>query len=163
MLRTRKGPEPGYLELFYWPIDSSPWMRWMMKDRRLEVELVGLFPEFYTWCAKCQVFDYLKIARLDYVSEQVSGYPKEVLRQQEKLKEIYAGLVKDFGSSVRPIFVGLLSFRGLWLSLRYRLFRGLSVIIDGRRVLSGDLPYEAIRSAVEEELAHARSYRGGSI
>lgn len=125
----------------------------MEHKQPLKVELVGLSLVFYSCCAKCQILDYFKLAGIDYVSDQISHYPKELLMQQRKLGEVYARLLEDFGGRVVPVAVGLVSLRGLRLSLKHKAGKGFSIVIDGKRVLAGDLPYETIKCAIEENLA----------
>lgn len=124
-----------------------------MKNVSIRVELIGLMPEVYKVCTKCQPMDYLSLAGVDYLAEQVADYPQEILKEQKRLLELYDRLAKDFSSAVLLVPVGLISVRGLWLSIRHRLRNRPAVIIGGRRALPGDLPYENIRLAIEEELA----------
>jgi hypothetical protein len=119
-----------------------------MVKNPIKVEFVGLLPVLYEFCSKCAIMDPLKVARLDYLSEQWAGYPPEVLQEQARLSELCQRLTQDF-----PVPVGFMSARGLWLSLKHRLGRGPAVVIDGKRVLSGELSYEAIKVAIEEERA----------
>ena len=124
-----------------------------MKDSTIRVELVGLLPAFYRVCTKCQPMDYLLLGGAKYLSEQVTDYPPEVLEEQEKLYGLYKRLIEDFSGAVLPIPVDLLSLRGLWLSIRYKLGKGAVVVINGRRVFSAGMPYEAIKAAVEKEVS----------
>jgi hypothetical protein len=122
-----------------------------MGNDRVKVELVGLLPEFYRICTKCQPVDYLLLGGTDYISEQMADYPPEVLEEQKKLFDLYQRLTHDFAGAVVPVPVNLLSLRGLWLSLRYKLGKRGAVVIGGKRVLTADLPYEVIREAIKEE------------
>ncbi|MBI4523333.1 MAG: hypothetical protein HY695_05910 [Deltaproteobacteria bacterium] len=45
-----------------------------------------------------------------------------------------------------------MSFRGMWLSIRHGLRNAPAVIIGKKRVIQGQLPYERIKLAIEEEL-----------
>ncbi len=122
-----------------------------MKKSPIKVELVGLLPVFYTVCMKCRPIDYLALGGSEYLSEQLADYPPEVLEEQKKLYELYQRLTHDFGSAVIPIAVNLLSPRGLWLSLRFNLGKRATAVINGKRALSADLPYEMIREAIKAE------------
>ncbi len=122
-----------------------------MEKPLIKIELVGLLPAFYRACTKCQPMDYLVLGGVDYLSEQVADYPPEVLEEQNRLYGIYRRLTRDFSTAVFPVPVDLLSPRGAWLSLRHRLGNGAAVVINGKRALRADLPYETIRQAIEEE------------
>lgn len=122
-----------------------------MENLPVRVELVALLPAFYRVCTKCQPIDYLLLGGANYLSEQVADYPPEVLEEQEKLHDLYEHLVRDFSGAVLPIPVDLLSLRGLWLSIRYRVGKGPAVVIGGKRVLRADLPYDVIRQTIKEE------------
>lgn len=58
----------------------------------------------------------------------------------------------DFGDRIIPIAIGLASPSGVWLSLRHRLGRDLAIVLDGRKVVSGEADYEVIKKAIECEL-----------
>ncbi len=112
-----------------------------MANNLVRVELVGLLPEFYRVCTKCQPVDYLLLGGTDYIAKQMAEYPPEVLEEQRKLFYLYERLTHDFAGAVVPVPVNLLSLRGLWLSLWYRVGRKGAVVISGKRVLDADLPY----------------------
>ncbi|MBI4526330.1 MAG: hypothetical protein HY695_21230 [Deltaproteobacteria bacterium] len=118
----------------------------------LSVELVGLLPEVYKVCTKCQPLDYLGFAGVDYVSEQLAAYPEQIQIEQKGLLDLYHRLGEDFAGSVIPVPVGLMSFRGMWLSIRYGLKNAPAVIIEKKRVIQGQLIYDRIKLAIEEEL-----------
>lgn len=124
-----------------------------MKTAPMRVDLVGLLPEVYRVCTKCQPIDYLGLAGIDYLSEQVAEYPEEIREEQKKLLRLYHCLQRDFSGAVEPVAISLMSFRGLWLSLRHRFGNGPKLVIGGKRVLSADRPYEEIKRTIEEELA----------
>jgi len=126
-----------------------------MKSKPLRVELIGLLPALYRVCTTCQPVDYLSLSGVDYIAEQLAGYPPDVVEEQKKLYELYDRLGKDFGESVATVPVTLMSLRGLWLSLRHNLKRGPAVIIHGQRIVREDLSYDAIKEIVKEELAQA--------
>jgi hypothetical protein len=123
-----------------------------MRNVPIKVELIGLLPEVYRVCVKCQPMDYLSLGGVDYVSEQLAGYPEEIRVEQKKLLDLYHRLQRDFPGAVLPVPIGLMSPRGLWLSLRHRFGNGPKLLIGGTRVLSADRPYEEIKRTIEEEL-----------
>ena len=124
-----------------------------MQTGSLKVELVGLLPAAYRLCTKCQPVDYLSLEGADYVFQQLTDYPPEVLQEQERLYELYHNLAHDFSGAVKLIAVNLLSPRGLWLSLRHKLGKKGAVVIGSKRVLHADCSYETIRQAIDHELA----------
>jgi hypothetical protein len=125
----------------------------------IKVELVGLLPEFYRLCTKCQPMDYLGAAGVDYIGDQMSDYPEPILTEQKKLADLYYRLSEDFGNRVRLVPVELTSLRGVWLSLRHRLKNAPSLVIEGKRIVHGQLAYEEIKRAVQEELDQTQSGR----
>ena len=120
--------------------------------RPVTVELVGLLPEVYKLCTKCQPLDYLEFAGVNYLDEQVAAYPEPVLAEQKMLLDLYNRLKKDFADRVRLIPVGLMSFRGIWLSISHGLKNAPFVVIEGKRIVHGQIPYEEIKRIVQEEL-----------
>lgn len=121
--------------------------------RPLRVEIVGLFPEFYRMCPTgC---DWLGRAGVDAVGPQHAEYPEAARAAAERLAEVAARLLRDFGGRTVPVSVGYLSPRGLWLALRYRLRAGgLYAVVGGRCLdLQAADAYEALREAVAAALA----------
>jgi len=121
-----------------------------MPKQRVKVEFVGLLPTFFNTVASCCTLDYLQVAGLTYKDEQLKEYPPEVVEVQNRAAELYARIMRDFGDRVVPIAVGLTSLRGLWLALKYRLGRGLTIVIDGQKAISGEADYEVVKKAIEE-------------
>jgi hypothetical protein len=123
-----------------------------MSERLISIELVGLLPEVYKLCTKCQPLDYLEFAGVNYLDEQLAAYPEEILAEQKRLLDLYYRVTEDFAGQVRLIPVGLMSFRGLWLCMRYGLKNTPSLVIGRRRILHGQLPYNEIKRVIDEEL-----------
>jgi|SRR5918996_4621577 hypothetical protein len=123
-----------------------------MSERLISIELVGLLPEVYKVCTKCQPLDYLGLARLNYLDEQLAAYPEEILAEQKRLLDLYRRMAEDFAGRVRLAPVALMSFRGLWLSMRHGLKNTPSLVIGGRRILHGQVPYNEIKRVIEGEL-----------
>jgi hypothetical protein len=128
----------------------------MARDQ-VTVELLGLLPEVYRLCTKCQPIDYLGAAGVDYISDQMADYPEAILTEQKKLADLYYRLREDFGSSVRLVPVELTSFRGMWLSLRHGLKNAPSLVIGRKRIVQAQFVYEEIRRAIQEELDQTQS------
>lgn len=126
-----------------------------MRVRQVKVEFVGLLPTFFNMCAPCCTIDYVKQCGINHEAEQLSEYPPEVMEIQDRASQLYAWLMRDFDKGILPIAVGLTSPRGLWLSLRHQLGRDLNLVINGHRVLSGDMDYEIIKQAIQDELEEA--------
>src|SRR5918995_3059331 len=110
-----------------------------MANAPITVELIGLLPEVYRLCTKCQPMDYLGAAGVDYINDQLADYPQAILGEQKKLADLYHRLREDFGSRVRLVPVELTSFRGMWLSLRHGLKNAPSLVIGGQRVVQGEM------------------------
>jgi hypothetical protein len=94
---------------------------------------------------------------VDYINDQLADYPQAILGEQKKLADLYHRLREDFGSRVRLVPVELTSFRGMWLSLRHGLKNAPSLVIEGKRIVQGQLVYEEIRRAIQEELDQTQS------
>lgn len=122
-------------------------------SRRLKVELVGLFPDFYRLCPRgC---DWMKGGGLDISADQLRDYPPAVQEAGQRLQEIYHGLMRDFHDEVVPVSVGLLSARGFWLSLRHRLDSGQVYVVIGEQVIPVTDGYATVQAAVRRVLATA--------
>lgn len=121
--------------------------------RRLKVELVGLFPDFYRLCPRgC---DWMQGGGLDIAEDQLRDYPPPVQEAGRRLQEIYNGLMRDFYDRIMPVSVGLMSARGLWLTLRHRLDSSQVYVVVGRRAIPATSGYTAVQAAVREALAAA--------
>lgn len=123
-----------------------------MSQSVITVELVGLLPEVYRLCTKCQPMDYLGAAGVDYIGEQLADYPEPILTEQKKLADLYYRLREDFGDHVRLVPVELTSLRGMWLSLRHGLKNAPSLVIGGQQVVQGEIQYGEIKRTIQEEL-----------
>jgi hypothetical protein len=124
------------------------------KLKKVKVELVGLFPTLVSACVCCE--EYMEACNINLLAEQLKDLPPDVLDAQNRAIEIYARLMRDFGDRIALMAVGWMSLRGLWLSLRHRLGNEFSIVINGRRVLRGDLDYQVIKEAIKEELGEAQ-------
>ncbi|HEX6989570.1 MAG TPA: hypothetical protein VF282_08880 [Bacillota bacterium] len=121
--------------------------------RRLKVELVGLFPDFYRLCPRgC---DWMKGGGLNVDADQLRDYPPAVQEAGRKLQEIYESLMRDFHDVVVPVSVGLLSARGFWLALRHRLDSRQMYVIVGERAIPVSAGYGTVQAAVRGVLAMA--------
>ncbi|MFQ6058189.1 MAG: hypothetical protein ACE5MB_04815 [Anaerolineae bacterium] len=120
--------------------------------RPIRVEFVGLLPTLFNFCAPCCTTDHMKKCGVDYISDQMADYPPEALAVQERAAELYAKLMSDFGDRILPVAVGLTTLRGLLLSLRHRLGNDLAIVINGRRVISGQADYETLKRVIREEM-----------
>ncbi len=132
-----------------------------MVKRAVTIELLGLLPEVYKLCTKCQPLDYLKLAKVNYVEDELLAYPEAILIEQKRLWNLYNRLTKDFSGCARLVPVGLMSFRGMWLSLRHGLKNAPSLVIGGKRIVLAKLPYDEIKRIIPEELEKTSGLPGG--
>ncbi len=123
-----------------------------MAKRVVTIELLGLLPEVYKLCTKCQPLDYLKLVKASYIEDELSTYPEAILAEQKRLWTLYNHMTEDFGDCARLVPVGLTSFRGMWLSLRHGLKNAPSLVIGGKRIVLAQLPYDDIKRIIREEL-----------
>jgi hypothetical protein len=131
--------------------------------RPVTVELVGLLPEVYKLCTKCQPLDYLDFVGIHYLDQQLAAYPKPILAEQKMLFDLCERLKRDFADQVRLIPVALMSFRGIWLSLRCSLKNAPFVVIEGRRIIQAQIQYEEIKRIVQAELKNSAGTAGRRI
>jgi len=121
--------------------------------RPVKVELVGLFPTFFS--TKCKaVCDPAGLAGIVDAEAQMKEYPEEVLNSLRLVREAVVSLLKEEGVEVRVI--DALSPRGLWLQLRHRLKGGPWAIIEGREKValeaSRDVLLRGVRRAKMRKL-----------
>lgn len=117
----------------------------------LTVELVGLIPDLYKLCpTRC---DWASAGEVAADGEQLRDYPEEARRAAAEAAALWERLVREFAGRVRPVSVGYLSPRGIWLSLRHRLRTGEVYAVVAGRAVPAAAGYEAVRAAVLEALA----------
>ncbi len=100
----------------------------------VRVTVVGIFPTLYSMVASCCTYDYAS-SLTEEKRRQLSEYPDWMIENYKLLLRIYRDL-SEFGSSIKLEVVGLDSLRGVLLALRYRLNKGVSIIV-GDRVFRG--------------------------
>lgn len=116
-----------------------------MQTPQAKVEFVGLLPTFFNLCAPCCTKDYVGAV-------QLKEYPPQTQEIHLRAHQLFVNLLRDFGTQVRPLGVGSMSPRGLWLTIKHRLGHDLNLVVNGRRVVKGDAEYEVIKKAIEEEI-----------
>ncbi len=100
----------------------------------VKVTVVGIFPTFYSLVASCCTYDYASSLTREN-ERQIAEYPRWMIENYNLLLRIYRDL-SVFDDSIRLEVVGLDSFKGLLLALKYRLNKGVSIIV-GDRVFRG--------------------------
>ncbi len=118
----------------------------------MKIEFVGLLPTFFNLCAPCCTKDYVGACGIDYAAEQLEEYPPQTQEIHLRAYQLFVKLLRDFGTRVRPLAVGSMSPRGLWLTVKHRLGNDLNLVVNDRRIIKGNADYEVIKKAIEEEL-----------
>jgi hypothetical protein len=116
----------------------------------VRVEFVGLLPETLRTCMAHYCVPG-PVGQAD-IEAQLRDYPPEIQATHHAAVSLCERLMQDFGDQIYPRSVMLTSGRGLWLSLRHRVRNDLSVVIDGRRVVSAAAGYDAVKAAIQEAL-----------
>lgn len=123
-----------------------------MQTPQVKVEFVGLLPTFFNLCAPCCTRDYVAACGIDYTAEQLKEYPPQTQEIHLRAYQLFVNLLRDFGTQVKPLAVGSISPRGLWLTIKHRLGSDLNLIVNSRRVVKGYADYQVIKKAIEEEI-----------
>src|SRR5207247_629539 len=114
----------------------------------IRVEMVGLLPTLFSMCASCCTTDTIGACNIDLVADQMRDYPPEVVETNRRAAELYTRLLQEYRGAIIPLAVSTTSLRGLWLSLRHRLSSDFSIVINGRRVVTGNADYDELRHAM---------------
>ncbi len=128
----------------------------MREASPVRIRFLGLFPSFMDLCCR-KAPDPLsltgegKLLR-EFHEEQMSEYPPEILENQRVVESHFNRLLEDFPRGIAIEVVGLDSFRGMYLSWKYRLRDNLAILVDDVQSFGRDVSYEALRSAVGEAL-----------
>lgn len=123
----------------------------------LPVFVVGLIPDLYRLCpTRC---DWAAAAGMTAAGEQWRDYPPAARVAGDGAAVLVRRLLDEFAGRVRPVTVGLLSPRGLWLSWRHRLRGDRVYVVAGNRAVPADAGWEAVRQAVEQAWARHRAAR----
>ena len=127
-----------------------------MQTPQVKVEFVGLLPTFFNLCAACCTKDYVGACAIDYATDQLREYPLQIQEIHFRAYQLFVNLLRDFSTQVRPLAVGSMSTRGLWLTIKHHLGNDLNLVVNGRKVVKGDADYEVIKKAIEEEIYGSR-------
>jgi hypothetical protein len=117
----------------------------------VRVEFVGLLPELLRTCLAHYCVPG-NVGKPD-LEAQLREYPPAIQAIHRQAVALYERLLQEFGGRIAPQSVMLTSGRGLWLSLRHRLKGDLALVINGKRAVPAAAGYEAVKAAIEAELA----------
>lgn len=122
-----------------------------------KVELVGVFPTIFSTACKA-ICNPMGLGGVFTSSRQLSEYPADVVQNMKDASRIFSELTTLTHVEVKS--VQAYSFRGLWLSIRMRLGRGLWVVVDGNTALDARAGPTEIRRMVkrlrDEAIGRAR-------
>jgi hypothetical protein len=116
--------------------------------RTIRLEVIAHIPTTFRHCMHCE---QLMDAAIGAVvrREMVEEYPAEFLEEFHRLLSWIDGLVHQWGSRLQVRVVDPQSPEGLWKSIRYRVRRYPTFIVEGRhRVVGWDK--EALNRALDE-------------
>jgi hypothetical protein len=120
--------------------------------RPVRLELVGLFPELFSMCVSCCTTDEFGRCGISLDADQIGDYPPDLVAAHAEAAQLFTELLAEFHGQVAVIVTGLMSPRGLWLSLRHRLGTGVALFLEGRRLDVALADRQAIRGVVAREL-----------
>ena len=121
-----------------------------MRIMYVKVEILSIFPTFYSICRDCQ--PVLPASGLFIMDEVLKGYPDEVRENYRRICDLAISLVKHFGDKIRIDAVDVSTPQGIWKSLRYKVKRYPTFIINGKHKITGIPSFEEIKTLIMNEL-----------
>lgn len=130
----------------------------------VRIRFLGLFPSFMDLCCRkapdpLSLGGQEKLLR-EFHREQISEYPPDILENQRVVESLFERLLKDFPRGIAIEVVGLDTFRGMWLSWKYRVKGNFAILVDDRQRFGRDVEYDDLKAAVEEALRIKGFYAG---
>jgi glutaredoxin len=110
----------------------------MLRIRGVEevtVEIITLNPIMIGHCEHCEIL--MKGFGIDYKVRQLEEYPKEVLELSAKITEFIRAISRRFYA--RVIIIEALTPLGLYKMIRYRSGKLPVIVVNGRKISSGDI------------------------
>jgi glutaredoxin len=99
------------------------------------VEIITLNPIMIGHCEHCEIL--MKGFGIDYKVRQLEEYPKEVLELSAKITEFIRAISRRFYA--RVIIIEALTPLGLYKMIRYRSGKLPVIVVNGRKISSGDI------------------------
>lgn len=121
----------------------------MVEILQIKVEILGVFPTFYSICRDCQ--RVLPASGLFLTDEMLKGYPDEVRENYREICNLAFNLVNYFGDKIRISVIDASTPQGIWKSLRYRVKRYPVFIINGKHKIIGIPSFEEIKTIIINE------------
>jgi len=116
----------------------------------VKVEILSMFPTFYSICRDCQPL--LPASGLSVIDEVLKEYPDEVRENYRRICDLAISLVNYFGDKIRIDAVDVSTPQGIWKSLRYRVKKYPTFIINGKHKITGIPSFEEIKTLIINEL-----------
>jgi hypothetical protein len=116
----------------------------------VKVEILSIFPTFYSICRNCQPL--LPASGLSVIGEVLKEYPDEVRENYRRICDLTISLTNYFGDKVRIDAVDVSTPQGIWKSLRYRVKKYPTFIINGKHKITGIPSFEEIKTIIMNEL-----------
>jgi hypothetical protein len=122
----------------------------MVRIMYVKVEVLSIFPTFYSICRNCQ--PVLPASGLSITDDMLKGYPDEVRENYRRICNLAINLVNYFGDKIRVYAVDVSTPQGIWKSLRYGVKRYPTFIINGKHKITGIPSFEEIKTLIMNEL-----------
>jgi hypothetical protein len=123
--------------------------------RPLKVEILAYAPTAFFQCQHCEVvMSEAGLGRRVRQDQLQDGLPGDLQRELALVMDWAARVLATHGQRVEVEVIDAASVRGLWKSLRHRLWRYPAVVVGGRERFRGT-NLVAAEGAVAERLAAA--------
>ncbi len=121
----------------------------------VKVDFVGILPTLFAHCEHCM--EVMHGTGMEPYSEQLEEYPADVKKLYFELSAMAQRLRGEFGGSVYFNPVDAASPQGIWMSVKYRIFRTPCVIIQGKKVFDKLPSYDELRQKILESFSAPRA------
>ncbi len=128
----------------------------------LDVQIITYAPTVFYHCQHCEIaFDEIGVGGRVHREQAREALPDDLRRDFDDVALAVHDLSERWGSRVRVRVVDAASIEGFWKSLRHRINRYPTLIVNGRRV---DRPaLEALGAVVEQSMNDTDETAGGIV
>jgi Protein of unknown function (DUF1525) len=132
---------------------THPTSKAMKAEKPVKVELIAYAPVAFFHCRHCElVWDQAGAARNIHEEQLASSLPEDLKQEYQELSDWVREMVAAFGERISFRVIDAASLEGWWKSLRYRVRKYPTVIVDGEEKIIGSGHLEQATAAIRQRI-----------